>query len=99
MDFNEEISSKSPFFCLGFGIVRGIDKVTDKLYILTPVPEETLQNVNLLVKGNITLPPSICMTSCHQGLVPYIMLGIPQGTSSLPKRSFRNWGAILRKHE
>lgn len=99
MDSNEEFSSKNPFSCLGFGIVRGIDKVTDELYILTPVPEETLQNVNLLVKGNIALPPSICTTSCHQGLVPYILLGVLQGTSSIPTRSFKNWRAILKKNK
>lgn len=91
------IETNTPLPCIGFGIVRGIDKQSGELYLLTPVEENLLEEVDLLVRGNIALPPSIFMTTGHQGLVPYVQFGTLQGTSAIPKRSFISWKALLNK--
>ncbi|XP_045821356.1 polynucleotide 5'-hydroxyl-kinase NOL9-like isoform X2 [Trifolium pratense] len=43
-------------WCLGLGIVRGIDTVKGMLYVITPVPYDSLKKVNLLLQGYIQIP-------------------------------------------
>ncbi|KAL2639450.1 hypothetical protein AAZV13_06G171300 [Glycine max] len=43
-------------WCLGLGIVRGIDTVKGVLYVITPVPHSSLERVNLLLQGYIQIP-------------------------------------------
>ncbi|KHN16281.1 Polynucleotide 5'-hydroxyl-kinase NOL9 [Glycine soja] len=43
-------------WCLGLGIVRGIDSVKGVLYVITPVPNSSLEKVNLLLQGYIQIP-------------------------------------------
>nr|KYP54825.1 Nucleolar protein 9 [Cajanus cajan] len=43
-------------WCLGLGIVRGIDMVKGVLYVITPVPHSSLEKVNLLLHGYIQIP-------------------------------------------
>ncbi|GAU30246.1 hypothetical protein TSUD_67990, partial [Trifolium subterraneum] len=43
-------------WCLGLGIVRGIDTVKGVLYVITPVPYDSLKKVNLLLQGYIQIP-------------------------------------------
>jgi hypothetical protein len=38
------------------GIVRGIDTVKGMLYVITPVPYDSLKKVNLLLQGYIQIP-------------------------------------------
>lgn len=46
-------------WCVGLGIVRGIDVQRGLLYVITPVPVECLQSVDLLLQGLIDIPRSI----------------------------------------
>uniref|UniRef100_A0ACD5VGA6 Uncharacterized protein n=1 Tax=Avena sativa TaxID=4498 RepID=A0ACD5VGA6_AVESA len=46
-------------WCVGLGIVRGIDVQRGLLYVITPVPAECLQSVDLLLQGLIEIPRSI----------------------------------------
>jgi polynucleotide 5'-hydroxyl-kinase GRC3/NOL9 len=41
------------------GIVRGIDVQRGLLYVITPVPVDCLQNIDLLLQGLIDIPRSI----------------------------------------
>ncbi|ESO95110.1 hypothetical protein LOTGIDRAFT_117300 [Lottia gigantea] len=51
---------ETPIFnCVGLGIVRAIDIKKKCLYIICPIPQEKLLNVNLLVKGAIHLPDTM----------------------------------------
>ncbi|WRX13102.1 hypothetical protein QQP08_005589 [Theobroma cacao] len=43
-------------YCVGLGIVRGIDMFKGLLYMITPVPQSTLEKVNLLLQGYIQIP-------------------------------------------
>ena len=38
------------------GIVRGIDTIKGVLYVITPVPQSSLEKVNLLLQGYIQIP-------------------------------------------
>ncbi|KAL5152795.1 Polynucleotide 5'-hydroxyl-kinase NOL9 [Glycine soja] len=42
--------------CLGLGIVRGIDIVKAMLNVITPVPHNSLEKVNVLLQGYIQIP-------------------------------------------
>ncbi|MBA0834756.1 hypothetical protein Goarm_007083, partial [Gossypium armourianum] len=43
-------------WCVGLGIVRGIDTFKGVLYVITPVPASTLEKVNLFLQGFIQIP-------------------------------------------
>lgn len=42
--------------CVGLGLVRAIDPSKGMLYIITPVPQQTLEDVDLLLQGFIQIP-------------------------------------------
>ncbi|KAK2384945.1 polynucleotide 5'-hydroxyl-kinase NOL9 [Trifolium repens] len=46
-------------WCLGLGIVRAIDTVKGILYVITPVPFDSLKKVNLLLQGYIQIPTGL----------------------------------------
>ncbi|EAY72811.1 hypothetical protein OsI_00678 [Oryza sativa Indica Group] len=46
-------------WCAGLGIIRGIDVQRGILYVITPVPLEHLQRVDLLLQGLIEIPKSL----------------------------------------
>ncbi|XP_047061046.1 polynucleotide 5'-hydroxyl-kinase NOL9-like [Lolium rigidum] len=46
-------------WCVGLGIVRGIDVQRGLLYVITPVPVDCLQSIDLLLQGLIDIPRSI----------------------------------------
>jgi len=49
--------------CVGLGIIRSIDPASGKLYIITPVPQDILSHVNLIIRGsNYDLPSCIYMS-------------------------------------
>ncbi|KAG2586523.1 polynucleotide 5'-hydroxyl-kinase NOL9-like [Panicum virgatum] len=52
-------ASKSIPYCVGLGIVRGIDVQKGLLYVITPVPLERLQSVDLLQQGLIEIPTTL----------------------------------------
>ncbi|XP_051116952.1 polynucleotide 5'-hydroxyl-kinase NOL9 [Andrographis paniculata] len=63
-------TSSDPPQCVGLGIVRGIDTFKGVLYIITPVPPPTLENVDMLIQGFIQIPTSLLQM---QGCVsPYM---------------------------
>lgn len=43
-------------WCVGLGIVRGIDLSKDLLYVLTPVPQRILVKVDILLQGFLEIP-------------------------------------------
>jgi polynucleotide 5'-hydroxyl-kinase GRC3/NOL9 len=45
--------------CTCAGIVRGVDVQKGLLYVITPVPLERLQSVDLLQQGLIEIPTSL----------------------------------------
>eukprot|EP00750_Incisomonas_marina_P006854 INCI14729.3.p1 GENE.INCI14729.3~~INCI14729.3.p1 ORF type:complete len:729 (+),score=113.14 INCI14729.3:146-2332(+) len=55
--------------CVGLGIVRAVDPDTRKVYIVTPLDEELLADVDLLVKGDLQVRSvfSVCLS---QSLCP-----------------------------
>ncbi|XP_055327413.1 polynucleotide 5'-hydroxyl-kinase NOL9-like isoform X2 [Paramacrobiotus metropolitanus] len=48
--------------CLGFGIVRGIDTKARCLFVLTPLADGKMQDVNVLMHGTITVPDEVYLT-------------------------------------
>ncbi|MQL95233.1 hypothetical protein Taro_027895 [Colocasia esculenta] len=50
-------------WCVGLGIVRGIDISTDLLYVITPVPLCHLEKVDLLLQGFIEIPKCLLQIS------------------------------------
>ncbi|KAL2335721.1 hypothetical protein Fmac_016934 [Flemingia macrophylla] len=57
-------------WCLGLGIVRGIDMVKGVLYVITPVPCSSLEKVNLLLQGYIQIPS--CLLQVQGCISPYM---------------------------
>lgn len=45
--------------CLGFGIVRAVDRAAGKLYLLTPIAAEELEKVLVIVKGSLEFPEAL----------------------------------------
>ncbi|KAJ8772154.1 hypothetical protein K2173_027331 [Erythroxylum novogranatense] len=61
-------------WCVGLGIVRGIDKFKDLLYVITPVTPSTLQKVDLLLQGFIEIP--ICLLQVQGCMSPYMSTNV-----------------------
>ncbi|XP_018333941.1 polynucleotide 5'-hydroxyl-kinase NOL9 [Agrilus planipennis] len=73
--------------CIGWGIVRAVDLVNDKLYLITPVLPEDLELINYIALGSIYLPDSIYLSnSCSSGLMPYVAQGVLNIFGEIPKR-------------
>lgn len=58
--------------CLGLGLVRTADGASGKLYVLSPLSLEELENVELLEIGRLELPPAMLQTG--KFLSPYLAL-------------------------
>jgi hypothetical protein len=73
--------------CLGLGLIRSIDLVSNTLYLLTPVPLSMLTRVNLLVRGSPSLEcPVSLLTQQMKGksaLKRKDAIGVPYTTSFL----------------
>nr|GMC69758.1 polynucleotide 5'-hydroxyl-kinase NOL9 [Ipomoea batatas] len=60
--------------CVGLGIVRGIDTTRQVLYLITPVPLDSLEKVDLLLQGFIEIPTSLLQV---QGCIsPYMSANV-----------------------
>ncbi|KAG8379024.1 hypothetical protein BUALT_Bualt07G0045200 [Buddleja alternifolia] len=60
--------------CVGLGIVRGIDTFRGVIYVITPVPQQILEDVDLLLQGFIQIPTSLLQV---QGCVsPYMSANV-----------------------
>ncbi|XP_053256427.1 polynucleotide 5'-hydroxyl-kinase NOL9 isoform X3 [Podarcis raffonei] len=59
--------------CLGFGIVRGVDRDKKLYHILTPVAPQNLRFVNCLLIGSIPIPNCIFLNQVGiEGDIPYV---------------------------
>ncbi|CAN0900728.1 Polynucleotide 5'-hydroxyl-kinase NOL9 [Linum grandiflorum] len=61
-------------WCVGLGIVRGIDTVKGLLYIITPVPQSSLEKVDLLLQGFIEIPT--CLLQVQGCMSPYMSTNV-----------------------
>lgn len=52
-------------FLSGPGIVRGIDTFKGLLYVITPVPQSTLEKVDLFLQGFIQIPTCLLQVIDH----------------------------------
>ncbi|KAB1999943.1 hypothetical protein ES319_D12G196600v1 [Gossypium barbadense] len=57
-------------WCVGLGIVRGIDTFKGVLNVITPVPPSTLEKVNLFLQGFIQIPT--CLLQVKGCRSPYV---------------------------
>lgn len=83
----EVLNSTSILDCHGLGIVRGIDKINGKIYILLPQTEDSdkLQaNVDVLAIGNIPLPAEILLKQSFNvvGSIPHVTFFKDRNASS-----------------
>ncbi|KAF5198920.1 Polynucleotide 5'-hydroxyl-kinase NOL9 [Thalictrum thalictroides] len=61
-------------WCVGLGIVRGIDLSKDILYVLTPVPQRVLVKVDLLLQGFLQIPISLLQVQGYRS--PYMSANV-----------------------
>ncbi|XP_057514959.1 polynucleotide 5'-hydroxyl-kinase NOL9 [Actinidia eriantha] len=60
--------------CVGLGLVRGIDTFRRSLYVITPVPHDTLEKVDLLLQGFIQIPT--CLMQVQGCISPYMSANV-----------------------
>ncbi|KAL8261335.1 hypothetical protein R6Q59_025384 [Mikania micrantha] len=63
--------------CVGLGIVRGIDTLRRVLFIITPVPQNVLEDVDVLLQGFIQIPT--CLLQVHGCISPYMASNVLPG--------------------
>ncbi|XP_076930964.1 polynucleotide 5'-hydroxyl-kinase NOL9-like [Bidens hawaiensis] len=73
---NSEVSEHPPR-CVGLGIVRGIDTSRRTLYIITPVPLNVLEDVDVLLQGFIQIPT--CLLQVQGCVSPYMASNVLPG--------------------
>lgn len=56
---NASEGTRSIPYCVGLGIIRGVDIQKGLLYLITPVPLQRLQSVDLLQQGLIEIPTAL----------------------------------------
>lgn len=73
------------------GIVRAVNKESEQLFLLTPLNEDTLQNVNSIVKGFISLPDKIYSEPPESisGRIPYVSISNNVLCTTI-KKTYRN---------
>ncbi|ORX49701.1 hypothetical protein BCR36DRAFT_353398 [Piromyces finnis] len=75
--------------CVGIGIIRSIDPSSGKFYIITPVSQDALSRVNLIIRGaNYDLPSCIYMSGFETSKdeLPYCTFTLAEGIGSVEKR-------------
>ncbi|XP_071737475.1 polynucleotide 5'-hydroxyl-kinase NOL9 [Rutidosis leptorrhynchoides] len=63
--------------CVGLGIVRAVDTLKRVLYIITPVPQNVLEDVDLLLQGFIQIPT--CLLQVQGCISPYMASNVLPG--------------------
>ncbi|KAM3347447.1 hypothetical protein ACQJBY_021413 [Aegilops geniculata] len=61
-------------WCVGLGIVRGVDVQRGLLYVITPVAVEHLQSVDLLLQGLVEIPRSVLQVKGCES--PYMSMNV-----------------------
>ncbi|KAL3655334.1 hypothetical protein CASFOL_001120 [Castilleja foliolosa] len=60
--------------CIGLGIVRGVDTLRGVLHVITPVPQQNLEDVDMLLQGFIQIPTALLQV---QGCIsPYMSANV-----------------------
>ncbi|GLT50468.1 hypothetical protein SLA2020_239540 [Shorea laevis] len=70
---SSEASEDLPW-CVGLGIVRGIDTFKGLLYVITPVPQSILEKVDLFLQGFIQIPT--CLLQVKGCRSPYVSANV-----------------------
>lgn len=60
--------------CVGLGIVRGVDTFKGLLYVITPVPQSTLEKVDIFLQGFIQIPT--CLLQVQGCVSPYMSANV-----------------------
>ncbi|XP_057952159.1 polynucleotide 5'-hydroxyl-kinase NOL9-like isoform X2 [Malania oleifera] len=60
--------------CVGLGIVRAIDTSKHLLYVITPVPQSTLEKVDLFLQGFVQIPT--CLLQVEECMSPYMSANV-----------------------
>ncbi|KAI8811054.1 Pre-mRNA cleavage complex II protein Clp1-domain-containing protein [Cladochytrium replicatum] len=81
--------------CMGLGIIRSIDVESRAFHIVTPVPPNELNKVNLLVRASgVEMPVNLALGSGanlhHQVQTPYVTDTLNSGLGSLSRRTRHN---------
>ncbi|KAJ3323668.1 Polynucleotide 5'-hydroxyl-kinase nol9 [Boothiomyces sp. JEL0866] len=71
--------------CVGLGLIRAIDPSEQCFYVLTPVPVDILQNVNLFLKGSIECP--LYLFTNRSKNYPYVSFDSIEGIGGLETRN------------
>ncbi|CAJ0932966.1 unnamed protein product, partial [Mesorhabditis belari] len=78
---------KEPLRILGYGILRGIDLETQKLYVTTPIPSEEFEKVTCIARPtNISLPSVFITAQTTES--PYRAQSAQESSNS---QSFQMW--------
>ncbi|XP_046342656.2 uncharacterized protein LOC124123529 isoform X1 [Haliotis rufescens] len=88
--------------CLGLGLVRGIDPKTKLFYIVTPLTQDELGKVNVLVKGSVTLPDQVTRQQKTDEAKPYcdnLTRSIGSWKTNFKDRKMKRPGAVFRSHQ
>mmetsp|Transcript_46493 Transcript_46493/g.93199 ORF Transcript_46493/g.93199 Transcript_46493/m.93199 type:complete len:190 (-) Transcript_46493:24-593(-) len=76
---------------VGLGVVRAVDPASRTLYLLTPLPLEQLQRVDVIVRGKLELPLQALNYHPESGRTPYLVVESLQvastGSSTMKSRS------------
>lgn len=83
----------SSFFLIG--IVRGVKKETEELFLLTPLNEDMLSQVNSIIKGCVYLPNTIFCNPPESvtGHVPYTSVS-NNVLSGVVKKTYKNLDTV-----
>ncbi|KAI3513435.1 hypothetical protein L1887_20769 [Cichorium endivia] len=71
------VSSENLPHCVGLGIVRGVDTLRHVVYIITPVPQHILEDVDVLLQGFIQIPT--CLLQVQGCVSPYMASNVLTG--------------------
>ncbi|KAJ3260517.1 Polynucleotide 5'-hydroxyl-kinase nol9 [Boothiomyces macroporosus] len=71
--------------CVGLGLIRAVDPAEQCFYVLTPVPSDILQNVNLFLKGSIECPLYLFTNGYKND--PYVSFDNIEGVGGLETRN------------
>ncbi|XP_068664382.1 polynucleotide 5'-hydroxyl-kinase NOL9 [Aristolochia californica] len=70
---SEESKDYAPW-CVGLGIIRGVDMPKELLYVITPVPLSHLDKVNVFLRGYIEIPT--CLLQVRGCVSPYMATSV-----------------------
>lgn len=67
--------------CVGLGIVRGVDSLrgVGVVYIITPVPQDVLEDVDVLLQGFIQIPTCLLQVQVQGCVSPYMASNVLPG--------------------